>query len=346
MKTLKDFNVKGKRVLVRCDFNVPLGKQGAILDDFRIKQTLPTIQYLIKKGAKVILISHLGRPDGKVVEGLRLTPVQDKLMEYLDVSITKASDCIGPEIKKWIEEMKPGEILLLENLRFYEEELKNDIGFARKIAEMGDIYINNAFAVCHRNQASIVSVPKYLPHGIGLSLEKEIKILTQTIKNPQRPLVAVIGGKKIEKTKLNLINKFSENGDWVLVGGLVEEGIKQKNIKLEHPQKIVGPIDKIEGKDIGPETIKLFKDKIALAKTIFWNGPLGKIEEEKFSKGSKEIAKAIIESGVFSVVGGGETVKFINQLGLTEKFSYVSTGGGAMIDFLADGRLIGLDVLK
>ncbi|GAH44578.1 unnamed protein product, partial [marine sediment metagenome] len=206
MRTLKDFEVKGKRVLVRCDFNVPLAqKRGIILDDFRIKQTLPTIEYLIEKGAKLLLMSHLGRPGGKVVESLRLTPIQNRLMEYLDSNpptthIYKAPDCVGKEIEKWSREMQPGEILLLENLRFHKEEEENNENFAKELAKLGDIYINDAFAVCHRNHASIVGIPKYLPSGAGFLLEKEIKVLSQIIKNPKRPLIAIIGGKKV-KTK-------------------------------------------------------------------------------------------------------------------------------------------------
>jgi len=345
MRTLKDFNFKNKRVLVRCDFNVPLGEKGEISDDFRIKKTIPTIEYLIEKGAKVILMSHLGRPEGKVVESLRLTPVQNKLMEYLDLSITKANDCVGKEIEDWINQMQPGEILLLENLRFYKEEDENDENFAKALSKLGDIFINEAFSVCHRNHASIIGIPKYLPSGAGFLLEKEISVLTKMIENPERPLVAIIGGKKVETTKLKLIDDFSANG-YVLLGGLVDKELKEKNLKLKYPQKIVEPIDEIEGKDIGPETIKLFKEKISLAKTIFWNGPLGKTNEEKFSKGTEEIAKAIIKSGAFSVVGGGETVEFVNRIGLGEKFNHLSTGGGAMLDFIANGELVGVEALK
>jgi len=345
MRTLKDFEVKGKRVLVRCDFNVPLDKEGNILDDFRIKQTLPTIEYLIEKGVKVILMSHLGRPEGKVVESLRLTPIQNRLMEYLDVQVSKAPDCVGEEIEKWSREMQPGEILLLENLRFHKEEAENNENFAKELAKLGDIYINDAFSVCHRNHASIVGIPKYLPSGAGFLLEKEIKALSQIIKNPKRPLVAIIGGKKV-KTKSKLIDKISEVADFILINWLIAEELKEKNIQLKYPQKIISPVDKIDTFDIGPKTIDLFKEKIALANTIFWVGPLGQIEEEKFSKGSIETAKAIIESRAFSVAGGGETVKFINKLGLTEEFNHLSTGGGAMLDFIADGKVVGSEALK
>jgi len=349
MKTLEDFNFKGKRVLLRCDFNVPLSEEGVILDDFRIKQTIPTIEYLTEKGGKIILMSHLDDPAGKVVESLRLTPIQDKLMEYLDLSVTKAPDCIGKEIEKWTREMEPGEVLLLENLRFHKEEEENDDTFAQQLAKLGDIYINDAFGACHRAHASIVGIPKYLPSAMGLLLEKEIKVLTQLLENPLKPLVGIIGGKKVE-TKSKVIDKISEKADWILINHLIKNEIKEKNIQLKYPQKVVNPIDAVDKKgenfDIGPQTIERFREKIIQAKTIFWSGPLGKIEEESFQKGSKEIAKAIIDSGAFSVVGGGETVEFINKTGLTEKFSHVSTGGGAMLDFIADGKLAGLTALN
>ncbi len=363
MRSLPDFNLSSQRVLVRCDFNVPLSEQREtakrtsssflssppparqILDDFRIKKSIPTLQYLIGKGAKLVLMSHLGRPAGKVVEELSLAPIQNKLMEYLDLSIVKAPDCLGLEIEKWTKSMREGEILLLENLRFHKGEEENDKKFAKELAKMGDIYINDAFGASHRESASIVGVPRYLPSGIGFLLEKEIKVLTNLIKNPQKPLVAIMGGKKV-KTRVKLINKISEIGDWVLIGNLLKKEIEEKNIQLKYPEKIIKPVDDIEGKDIGPQTIDLFKEKIKLAKSIIWNGPLGITEEEKFSNGSNAIAQAIIQSKAFSVVGGGETVEFISKIKLTDKFNHVSTGGGAMIDFLADEKLAGLEVLK
>ena len=364
MRTLKNFEVKDKRVLVRCDFNVPLDEEGniakrtlssslssfppepKILDDFRIKQTLPTIEYLIGKGAKVILMSHLGRPEGKVVESLKLTPIQNRLMEYLDYNppatyISKAPDCVGEEIEKWSREMQPGEILLLENLRFYKEEEGNNEGFARKLAKLGDIYINDAFSVCHRNHASIVGIPKYLPSGAGFLLEKEVKVLSQIIKNPKRPLVVIIGGSKVED-KAKVAERFFGIAKFLLLGNLIaKERIKEKKSK-----KIFLPADSKENLDIGEKTIKIFKEKIFQAKTIFWTGPLGKIEEKKYQKGTREIAKAIVDSGAFSVIGGGDTVEFINKIGLIEKFNHVSIGGGAMLAFLAGEKLPGLEILK
>lgn len=348
MKTFKNFNFKNekiKKVLVRCDFNVPLSEKGNILDDFRIKSTLPTIQYLIKEKARIILMSHLGRPKGKVVEGLRLAPIQKLLEKYLNLPLKKSEDCIGKETEELINKMESGEILLLENLRFHREEEENDNIFARKLAGLGDIYINDAFGASHRSHASIVGIPKYLPSGAGLLLEKEIGVLTNLMENPQKPLLAIIGGAKVE-TKTELINKISKITDFVLIGGLIKKEIEEKKIFLNCPKKIVAPFDEPEKRDIGEKTIKLFKEKILSAKTILFNGALGQIEKEEFTKGTEEILKAIIQSGAFSVVGGGEMVEFVNKLGLIEKFNHVSTGGGAMIAFLSGEKLPGIAALE
>lgn len=344
MKTLRDFDVKNKRVLLRCDFNVPLDSKGNILDDFRIQKTIPTIEYLIRKRAKTILMSHLGRPGGKVIGELRMDRVQEKLMEYLDVSLTKAPDCIGKEIEEWIEkEMMPGEVLLLENLRFHKEEKQGDLDFAEKLAKLGDFYVNDAFATCHRAHASIVGIPKFLPAGAGLLLEKEIENLEKIIKNPQQPLVAIFGGREAD---FKALNKISQIASWVLIGGLIQREIEEKNIKLECPEKIIKPQDSIDGEDVGPKTIEIFKEKIFQAKTIFWSGPFGMIEKKRFSKGTEEIAKAVVESGSFSVAGGGETIDFIRDLGLGEKFSHLSTGGSAMLEFLSGEKLPGIEALR
>ncbi len=316
------------------------------MDDFKIQQTLPTINYLLTKGAKIILMSHLGRPEGKVVEGLRLTPIQEKLTEYLDVSITKAPDCVGPEIEKWAREMQSGEILLLENLRFHREEKDNDEGFARDLAKLGDIYINDAFGNSHRAHASMVGVPRFLPSGIGFLVEKELNALTGLLENSPKPLIAIIGGVKVE-TKVGLIDQISAVADFVLISGLISKAIIGQKIQLKYPQKIVVPVDEVgEGKDIGPKSIELFREKISQAKTVFWNGPVGKTEDEKFIEGTRAIAQAIIKSGAFAVVGGGETVEFVNKLGLTGKFGHVSTGGGAMLAFLSGEKLAGLEALE
>jgi phosphoglycerate kinase len=350
-KTLSNFKVRGKRVLLRCDFNVPLSGKGEILDDFRIRKTIPTIEYLIKKGAKVVLISHLGRPKGEVVEKLRLTPVQKRLAKYLDVQIPKAGDCIGPEIERRTLEMKNGEVLLLENLRFHKEEEKNGAHFVRELAKLGDIFINDAFSVCHRAHASVVGITKYLPSAAGFLLEKEVKVLSRII-NPLRqpangrlkhPLLVIIGGSKVED-KAKVVERFSKIADFLLIGNLVAKEIKKKRIK--NPEKIILPLDDNETYDIGVQTIKIFKEKISKARTVFWAGPLGKIEEKKYQVGTREIAKAIIRSRAFSVIGGGDTIEFINKIGLIDKFNYVSVGGGAMLKFLAGEKLPGLEALK
>ncbi len=321
MKTLEDFNFENKRVLDRCDFNVPLGLRGEILGDFKIKQTLPTIEYLIKAGAvEITLISHLAQK-------FSLKPVAERLGELL-----------GREVKF----MEPGPITLMENLRFRKEEEENDDNFARELSKLGDIYINDAFAVCHRNHASIVGIPKFLPSGMGLLLEREIKILGRLLENPAKPLIAIIGGAKVE-TKVKIIGKLLQIADFVLVGGLLNKEIKEKNISFENQEKIIGAG---EGLDIPEIDLKIFQEKISRVKTIFWNGPLGKTEDEQFTKGTKEMALAIIKSGAFSVIGGGETVEFINKLGLIDKFSYVSTGGGAMMAFLSGEKLPGIEALK
>ena len=345
MRTIRNFQVSGKRVLVRCDFNVPLSPEGDILDDFRIQKTLPTINYLLGQKAIIILMSHLDDPEGQVVENLRLKGVQERLNKYLNLEVIKAQDCSGREIEDLTHKMQEGSILLLENLRFHKEEKEGDLAFAKELSKLGDIYINDAFGSCHRPHASIVGVPQYLPSGGGLLLENEIKNLKKLTENPQKPMVAIIAGKKVE-TKAVLIDRISEISDFVLIGGLIAEEIKSKNIKLKNAGKIIWPVDSLENNlDIGPKTIDLFREKILKAKTIFWNGVLGKIEEDKFSKGTEGVARAISQCQAFSVAGGGETVEFIRKLNLSEKFTHISTGGGAMLAFLSGGELPGIMAL-
>lgn len=254
-------------------------------------------------------------------------------------------DAIGKEVEKEIAKMRAGEIVLLENIRFYKEEEENNPEFAEKIAKLGDIYINDAFAVCHRPHASIVGIPKYLQSGIGLLIEKEINTLSKILKNPNRPFITIIGGKKVE-TKVKFIDKISKVSDFVLIGGLIPKEIEEQNMKLKEPEKIILPVDLVDSGDIGEKTIKIFIEKIKKAKTIFWNGPLGKTEEKRFSKATREIAKAVVDSKAFSIVGGGETIEFLTRIGLIKKINFVSTGGGAMLDYIVDEKLLGLEVLK
>jgi len=380
-KTVQDINVKNKRVLVRVDFNLSLDDDGKIADDFRIKEALPTIEYLLKKGAKVILMSHLGDPEGKFVKKLKMDVIQNRLLEYLDYSIVKAKDCIGKEIEDWTYEMQPGEILLLENLRFHPEEEANDIKFAKSLAKLGDIYVNEAFGVSHRKHASIVGVPKFLPSAAGFCLQKEAEELSGVLFKPKRPLVVIIGGAKVS-TKIKVIEKFLEKADKLLLGGAlvntvfaakglslgksfieknvfeIVEKLNLENPKIQLPNDFTCQNSEISARginavkenesvfDIGPQSVELFLRSIREAKTIVWNGPVGLVEKKPFERSSEAIAKGIAESSAYSIVGGGDTVVFIRKLGLEEKFNYVSTGGGAMLDYLVHETLPGIEALK
>ena len=343
-KKLKEFTVFNKRVLVRCDFNVPLDEKGNILEDFKIRKTLPTIKYLIDNKAKIILMSHLGEPGGKVVSELKLDKVAEKLAELVGFSIAKEDDCVGLEVEEQSNKLEPGKILLLENLRFHKEETDNDPDFAKKLSYLGDIYVNDAFGVCHRDQASVTGVPKLLPSYAGLLLEREIETLDRVMKNPEKPMVAIVGGKKVE-TKAKFIDNISQVADSVIVSGLIAKEIAEKKIKFKHPEEIITPVGQLDALDINDETIKIFQDKIKTAKTVLWNGPFGKFEDDEYAKGSLAIARAIIDSGAFSVVGGGETVEFINEKGIIDSFGHVSTGGGAMLSYLSGDDLPGIDAL-
>lgn len=344
-KTLKDFSVAGKRVLARCDFNVPLNEKGEILDDFRIRQALPTIKYLIEKKAKITLMSHLDpESTGVVDKKYTLDAVAQKLGDLLNIVIEKESDCVGPEVEDVSNSLEDGKILLLENLRFHKEETEGNADFAKKLSFLGDIYVNDAFSVCHRKHASVAELPKFLPHCAGMLLEREVNALNKVMQNPAKPMVVVVGGTKVE-TKAKFIDKISKAADFVIVSGLIKKEITEKNIKLEFADKIVGPVDDLGALDIDEETIKMFEEKIVGAKTILWNGPFGKFEDENYAKGTLAIAQAIIKSGAFSVVGGGETVEFLEKQGMIDKFSHVLTGGGAMMSYLAGDKMPGLEAL-
>ena len=387
MKTIRDFNFEGKRVLVRCDFNVPLSQGGEILDDFRIRQTIPTIEYLIKNGAKVILMSHLGDPQENQKSKFSLKPVALRLEKLLKKRVKFLEDCLSQKVEKEMGKMKEREVVLLENLRFHKEEKENDEKFAQRIAALGEIFINDAFGVSHRNQASVVGLPKYLPSGAGILLEKEIKVLSRVLEKPLHPLVAIIGGVKIE-TKIKVIEKFLQIADHLLIGSKIAETIlvakeilvgrkfpeeeileRIKKIDLTNPKLhlptdgmmalaslnekysrigAVGTLRKEEEIfDIGPETIRMFFEIIKTAKMIIWNGPPGYFEKPPFDTGTKKIAEAICRNySAFKIAGGGETDSFLHQSGLREKFDHVSTGGGAMLEFLSGKKLPGIEALK
>lgn len=345
MKSVKEFVVKNKKVLVRCDFNIPINAKGQIEDDFRIKQTIPTIEYLVKKQAKVILMSHLGEPKGKKNQELSLSPVGKKLSELLGMPVILANDCLGRQVEKQVDEMESKEVILLENLRFRPGEEENSSEFARGLAKLADIYINDAFGVCHRKHASVCAITEFLPFGSGLLLEKELKVLSGVLDNPWRPLVAIIGGAKIS-SKSKMIKEFMKRADHVLLGGKVantvleikeillgrklieEERIEDvKNIELTST-KLHIPIDAIAspnekgniyvrgsapGKvrrdelilDIGPETIDIFSRVIKEAKMIVWSGPMGLFENPKFASGTKGVAEAIVKNHKAYKIVGG-----------------------------------------
>jgi phosphoglycerate kinase len=385
MKTIKDFNFKNKKVLVRADFNVPLDKKGNIVDDFRIKAALPTIEYLIGKESKIILISHLGDPEEDDPKKCTLRPVAQRLEKLLKIKIKFLSDCIGIQTEKEIELMKPKDVVLLENVRFHPEEKKNDIDFAKKLAKLGDIYLNEAFSACHRAHASISGIPQFLPKGAGLLLEKEIKTLSKIKEKPEKPLVVIIGGKKA--SKIESLPKFLEISDYVLLNGflskyllvakglLVDESVPDEKVieiskkinfadrKLHFPKDILfslpkdwsykkigglGTVKKEEEIfDVGPETIDVYSKIIEKAKTIFWAGPLGYFEVEKFERGTKEIGEKIVRNyKAFKVAGGGDTIAAIKKFGWMDKFDHISTGGGAMLKFLCGNKMPGIDSLQ
>ena len=384
-KTVRDVDVRGKRVLVRVDFNVPLA-EGKVADDTRIRAALPTIRYLIEQGARVILMSHLGRPKGQVKEGLRMAPVAARLSELLGQPVLTADDCIGPRVQALVKELKPGQVLLLENTRFHPEERKNDPDFARELASLAEVYVNDAFGTAHRAHASTEGVAHYLPAVAGFLMEKEIEFLGKALESPEHPFVAILGGAKISD-KIGVIENLLGKVDVLLIGGgmantffkaqghevgesLVEdesldtarETVDKAGDKLVLPvdvvvadafsadaqSKIVG-VDAVPAGwrilDIGPKTVALFRDKLAGAKTVVWNGPMGVFEFPKFATGTVEIAKSLAELDAMTIIGGGDSVAAVYQAGLADKMTHISTGGGASLEFLEGKTLPGIAAL-
>jgi len=344
MRKIDKLNLKSKKVLLRVDFNVPIEK-GKVLDDYRIKIEIPVIRKLIRKKAKIILISHLGRPGGEFKEEFSLKPVKEVLEKLLKRKV------LGPfkieEAKNEIEKMKNGDLLMIENIRFYKEEIEGNENFAKNLAKLGDLFINDAFSVCHRDQASVTKITKFLPSFGGPNLISEVKSLSKIIKNPKKPLVVIIGGKKVED-KAKVVEKFSKIADFVLVGNLVANEIKKGKVKVRKIEKIIFPVQNQNVLDLDQKTIEIFKEKIRMAKTVFWAGPLGKVEDKRYQKGTLEIAKEIgrLKKKLFSVVGGGDTIEFLNKFSLLKKFDFVSIGGGAMLEFLAGEKMPGLEALR
>ncbi|MHC4430684.1 MAG: phosphoglycerate kinase [Planctomycetota bacterium] len=384
-KTIRDVDVKNKRVLMRVDFNVPLS-DAKITDDTRIQAALPTIRSLLGDGASLVLMSHLGRPKGEVKPELSLEPVATRLGELLGQAIKTAPDCMGPEVEAMAAALEPGEVLILENTRFYPGERKNDPAMAKGLAQLGDLFVNDAFGAAHRAHASTEGVTHHLPAVAGLLMEKEIEFLGNAIANPERPYVAIIGGAKISD-KIGVIRNLLIQVDWLLIGGgmantfLAAQGYEMGDSLVEPDSldtarelmaagkdKLVLPVDGIVANafsaeatnkvvqadgvepgwmmlDIGPETVQLFKSKIAGAKTIVWNGPMGVFEFAPFAVGTTSIAEMLAQGDAVTIIGGGDSVAAIQQAGLTDKMSHISTGGGASLEMLEGKTLPGLAAL-
>jgi phosphoglycerate kinase len=388
-QSVRDIDVAGKRALVRVDFNVPFDRNGGIADDSRIRAALPTIRYLQEQGAAVILCSHLGRPDGKVVESLRLARVAERLARLLGQAVKTTDDCIGAEVEAAARALRPGEVLLLENLRFHADEEANDPGFARQLASPADIYVNDAFGTAHRAHASTAGVAAFLPAVAGFLMLKEIEELGNVLGNPERPMAAILGGAKIS-SKLGVIHNLLPRVDCLLLGGgmastfikargmevgdsLIEEDMvatardlmreaESKGVPLLLPTDVV-VADKFSADaahqtvgvnaipigwrimDIGPDSLRTFCDALADCKTVFWNGPLGVAEFPAFAEGSQALALDLAEMDARVVIGGGETSALVEQAGLHDRYTHVSTGGGASLEFIEGKTLPGVAAL-
>ncbi|HRZ95643.1 MAG TPA: phosphoglycerate kinase [Candidatus Moranbacteria bacterium] len=343
MRKIQDADVKNKKVLLRVDFNSGI-EGGDAKEAFKIAAAKETVSYLLEKGAKVALISHLGRPEGKTDPEFSLGQIADDAERIIGIKTKFVDDCIGEKVKIEIGGLSPREMLLLENVRFYPGDETNDEVFAKKLSENFDIFVNDAFSVCHRNQASVTGVAKFLPSFAGLWLQKEVEEMEKVKNNFVCPAVAIVGGAKIE-TKLPVIKFFEEKYDFVLVGGkIANEAIDQK---VNFGGKVVLPFDFVDDRlDVGPKTVEKFKEIIKSAKTIVWNGPMGKFEEEKYSSGTKNIFESIISSGAHIMVGGGETLEILEKNNAMDRVSFVSTGGGAMLEYLSGGKMPGIEALE
>lgn len=375
IQSIRDFDLVGKSVFLRLDLNVPLtdadsSGHRSVADDNRIREALPTIKLAQEKGAKIIIGSHLGRPDGKVKKEFSLEPVAAHLAHLLDEEVTLADDCVGEGIELMASSLKNGQILLLENLRFHAGEEANDPDFAAKLAKLAEIYITDAFGTAHRKHASTYGIPSIVKaKGMGLLIEKELKYLDPLLSQPKRPFYAILGGSKVTD-KIATIESLLKQVDGLLIGGAMAHAFwaaqgdtvpaqaKQPKPEDVEAAKLVMrdakrrnipclvPADTNGGFDIGPKTIGKFSEFVANAGTIFWNGPLGWFEKPEYAVGTFEVAKAVAETTALKVVGGGDTVSAIQQSGLAEKFDHLSTGGGAVLEYLEGHGLPGIEVLK
>lgn len=388
-KAVTDLKVEGKKVLVRCDFNVPL-KDGKITDDKRIVGALDTIKYLIEHKAKVILCSHLGRPKGEVLPQFSLQPVAERLSELLGQPVTMSKDVVGEDSKKKASQLKEGEVLLLENVRFVKGETKNDTEFAKQLASLGELYVNDAFGTAHRAHSSNVGLASLLPSACGFLIEKELNVMGKTLENPKKPFVAILGGAKVSD-KIGVIENLLKKADTVLIGGAMAYtfqkalGYQVGTSKVEEDKLALAKslVEKAEemgvhfvlpkdsacakefsetaepkvfltgevpqnymGLDIGPETVKEFETYIMRANTIVWNGPMGVFEWENYAKGTRAVAELLAKSEATTIIGGGDSAAAVSLMGLDDKMSHISTGGGASLELLEGKVLPGIDCLQ
>lgn len=389
--SIQDIPLKDKKVLMRVDFNVPLNNQGQITDDTRIKATLPSIEYVLNQSSALILMSHLGRPKGEKTPSYSLAPCAERLSKLLNKPVIMAPDCIGESVEKMAAHLKGGEILLLENLRFHEgeEHPEKDPSFAKKLASLADVYVNNAFGSAHRKHSSITSITRYFPQKAvtGFLLDKEIAFLGSIVNHPKRPFYAILGGAKVS-SKIGVVNNLLNKVDALFIGGgMAYTFLKAQNISigdsifepshLENVKKIIElceekavklwlPSDLViskteeeyktistkdgidegwKGVDIGPKTIQEWSSILEQSATVFWNGPLGIFEVPAFAKGTQGIAKILASLKATTIIGGGDSVAAIHQMNLSDKFTHLSTGGGASLEYLEFGHLPGIDAL-
>jgi phosphoglycerate kinase len=388
-RSVRDLDVQGKTVLVRVDYNVPLDHEGHVADATRIVATLPTIDFLRQQGAKTILMAHFGRPKGKADPKYSLKPVAEELSRRLGTEVPLAPDCVGPEVERMVKALQPGQVVLLENVRFHAGEEANDRDFARQLAALGDLYVNDAFGAAHRAHASTAGIAEYLPSAAGFLMHKELEVLGGILDNPKRPFVAIVGGAKVS-TKLGVLESMLQRVDKLLIGGgmantflkarglevgkslleaeLVETAAdldrraKARGVELLLPDDVVAADKVAEGAsssvvdatavppdraivDIGPKAIAAYREALDGAGTILWNGPMGVFEIPAFAEGTRAIAQALAESSATTVIGGGESVAAVEQLGLADRMSHISTGGGASLELLEGRELPGVAAL-
>ncbi|HET9905046.1 MAG TPA: phosphoglycerate kinase [Anaerolineales bacterium] len=384
-KTVKDIDLKDKRVLMRVDFNVPM-KDGKVTDDKRIRASLPTIKYILDQGASLILMSHLGRPKSASDSEFSLRPAADVLSSLLELPVKMAPDSVGSEVESMVKELQPGEVLMLENTRFHPEEEKNDLEFAKQISVLGEIYVNDAFGSAHRAHASTEGVARFLPAVSGFLMEQELEYLGRAVANPEHPYIAILGGAKISD-KIDVVESLLSKADKLIIGGgmantfLAAQGLNMqdslvetssldtaKSILEKSGDKLILPVDAVIADkfeetansqvvdvdkipagwrmlDVGPQTLELYKRALDGAKLIVWNGPVGVFEMPKFAEGTFALAKLLAESGATTVIGGGDSASAVKKAGVAKQMTHVSTGGGASLEFLEGKELPGVAAL-